>query len=254
MPQWPLLGGTLEQPLDLACPRERQKARSSVATRFPVQLTRRLYSYADSDRMAGVGKGTSKRWIEGYTRTLPSGLRTKVPPVTPGRVITGEGVSFADLVEIVAIGRFKELGFSVKTVRRIVEACQAQYEVQHPLSSLEFKAGGRDVFVKDGTLLHGVLKRKAQPAWDSILGPFLETLDYRDSFAHRWWPLGKDRPIVIDPEYGYGLPVVAGSGVRTEIISERVKAGDRPDEIAYDFNVSRADVDSAIQYELQRAS
>jgi len=225
-----------------------------MPTTPPEHLTRRLYSYADADRIAGVSRGTSKRWIEGYAHSLPDGRKIVLPPITPGRDITGDGVSFSDLVEIVAIGGFKNLGFSVRTVRKIVESCQEQFNVRHPLSVMEFKSNGRDVFVKDGSTLRDVLKRKAQPAWDEILGPFLETLDYRDSFAYRWWPLGKNRPIVIDPEYGYGLPVVAGSGVRTEIIIERLRAGDLPEDIAYDFNVSHEEVDSAIQYEVQRAA
>lgn len=220
----------------------------------PEHLTSRLYSYADSDRIAGVSRGTSKRWLEGYTHRQADGSKSSLPPVTSGRDVTGEGVSFSDLIEIVAIGAFRDLGFSVRAVRRIVEACQERFDVRHPLSTLEFKSGGRDVFVKKDSVLHDVLKRKGQRAWDDILGPFLATLDYRDSYAYRWWPLGKDRPIVVDPEYGYGQPVVAGSGVRTEDIVERLRAGDMPEEIAYDFNVSHAEVDSAIQYEVQRAA
>ena len=217
-------------------------------------LNRRLYSYADADRIATVGRGTSKRWIEGYSRRAADGSRESFPPVTPGRTVTGEGVSFFDLVEILAIGAFREIGFPIRTVRRIVEECQQSFGVEHPLSMLEFKTLGRDVFVKKDGVLRQVLKSKAQPAWDEILGPFLNRLDYRDAVAHRYWPLGKGRPVVIDPEYGFGQPVIAGSGVRTEIVLERVRAGDDNDEIARDFGLSKADVESAIQYEVQRAS
>jgi uncharacterized protein (DUF433 family) len=225
-----------------------------MAAKLPSVLNRRLYSYADADRIAAVSRGTSKRWIEGYTRKAVDGARASFPPVTPGRTVVGEGVSFFDLVEILAIGSFRDIGFPVRTVRRIVEECQQLFGVEHPLSMLEFKASGRSIFVKKDGVLRDVLKRKAQPAWDEILGPFLEKLDYRDAVAHRYWPLGQGQPVVIDPEYGFGQPVVAGSGVRTEIVLERVRAGDANDEIAKDFGLSKAEVESAIQYEVQRAS
>jgi len=176
------------------------------------------------------------------------------PPVTPGREVTGAGVSFADLVEVVAIGGFKRRGFPITTVRKIVENCQVQFGEPYPLSRRTFKVGGRDVFVSLDSGLHDVLHRSGALAWDEILAPFLETLDYRDAFAYRWWPLGRSKPIVVDPEYGYGLPVIAESGVRTEIIRERFEVGDSIDQIAYDFNVKPEQVQSAIQFELQRAA
>ena len=57
--------------------------------------------------------------------------------------------------------------------------------------------------------------------------PFLKDLEYHNEFARRWYPLGKDEPVVIDPDYSFGLPVVVGSGVRTESIAEQYYAGDR---------------------------
>lgn len=226
--------------------------RSRVPTEIPAPLARRLYSYADADNLARVSRGTSKRWIEGYTYRRPGGERIALPPITADREITGGGVSFSDLIEIVAIGKFKDIGFSIPRVRKIVTAAQETFGVRHPLSMLSFKTDGRDVFVEDGTLLHNLLRNKSQPAWDAILGPFLETLDYRDAIAYRWWPLGKDRPILVDPEYGFGQPVVAGSGVRIEIIRERISAGDSNSQIAYDFAVSEADVEAVSQYYMQR--
>jgi len=119
---------------------------------------------------------------------------------------------------------------------------------------LEFKSSGRDIFVKQDSVLHDVLRRKGQPAWDEVLGPFLETLDYRDSFAYRWWPLGRSAPIVVDPEYGWGFPVVVGSGVRTEILFERNSAGETIEEIAQDFGLRPDEVRSAIDYEVRLAA
>ena len=89
---------------------------------------------------------------------------------------------------------------------------------------------------------------------EDILGPFLEELDYSGEWAAKWWPLGKAQLVVIDPEYGYGLPVIAGTGIRTEIIRERMLAGDLPPVIARDFNLTEEAVDRALQFELSRAA
>mgnify|MGYP003947620521 CR=1 FL=1 len=59
---------------------------------------------------------------------------------------------------------------------------------------------------------------------------------------------------MVDPDYGFGYPVIADSGVRTEIILERFKAGDLEKQIAEDFNVDPIDVERALQFELNRAA
>jgi uncharacterized protein (DUF433 family) len=217
---------------------------------IPHRVARPLYSYAEADQLAGVSWGTAKRWIAGYIYRNTQGDRIASPPVTPGLEDHGD-VSFADLIEIIAIGRLRSIGFSVKGLRKLVEDCQARLNISRPLITLKFKADGLDLFVNQGDMLLGLGKRRGQRAWNEILGPFLEDVDYTDAFVSRWWPLGRDKPIVVDPEYGYGLPVVDKSGVRTEIILERFQAGDLHDQIAEDFNLDPIDVERALQFEMQ---
>ena len=208
-----------------------------------------LYSYSEADYLAGATRGTASRWLSGYRYKSISGDVTQRPPVTKRADIELKGVSFVDLVEVVAIGRLKEIGFSLLDIRRMVENCQAVFNVRHPLASLEFKVGGEEVFVSQGGTLVEILKGRGRRAWQEVLQPFIETLDYHGQLAKRWWPLGKSVPVLVDPEYGYGFPVIQGSGVRTEIILERLQAGDSREQIAEDFKVHPKEVDSALRFE-----
>jgi uncharacterized protein (DUF433 family) len=58
--------------------------------------------------------------------------------------------------------------------------------------------------------------------------------------------------VVIDPDFGFGLPVIADSGVRTEIVLEQIEAGVDPASVARDFGISRDDVDYALAFEATR--
>ena len=217
------------------------------------RLTMPRYSYAEADRLAGVSRGTARRWLSGYAYRDADGHPVEVPPITPGSAATG-AVSFLDVVEIVAIGRLKQAGFSTRAIRQIVRNCQEILMVQRPLTALKFKIGGREVFVDQGDVLVEVGRRKRMQAWNEVLAPFLASLDYTEDVASRWWPLGRDIPIVVYPNDGHGLPVVAGSGVRTEIIRERAEAGDLVQQIASDFNLDCTEVERALQFELKRAA
>lgn len=218
---------------------------------IPSQLTRPVYSFTEADYLAGATRGTARRWIKGYAYTRKN-KRTEQPPVTP-RDANIAAASFLDLLEVVVIGRFKETGISLSGVRQIVSECQEILGLERPLVQAKFQTDGREVFVDQGKALLGLGSRKRQEAWSEVLAPFLDELDFaQEGWASRWWPLGKATPILIDPDFGFGQPVIEGSGVKTETIIERVRAGDLPEEIAEDFNVKLIEVHRAIQYEASR--
>lgn len=216
-------------------------------------LSRPLYSYAEADRIARVSRGTSRRWLRGYKYWYFEEERNQ-PPVTP-KSGHEAGVSFIDLIEVVATDRLRVNGFSLKKVRQINEFCQVHLKTDRPLVTETFKFEGADIFVKvgEGYLLNVGLQRGMQ-AWDEVLDPFLETLDYEEKLARRWWPRGKDVPVVVDPDYGFGLPVVAGTGIRTEDIAERAEAEEPMEEIAGDFGIEVYQVEAALGYEFPEAA
>lgn len=208
------------------------------------------YSFAEADHLAGVSRGTSRRWLAGYSYRGTSGDVVHLPPVTSP---SAADASFIDLVEVVAIGGLKEQGFGLTQIRKIVASCEELLGVARPLTTLTFKTGGRQIFVEvdDGRLVE-VLGKRGRQAWTEVLAPFLQTLEYEHDVARRWWPQGKSSPVVVDPAYAYGLPVIKNTGVRTEILFERFESGELFDEIASDFNLEARDVERAIQFEATR--
>jgi uncharacterized protein (DUF433 family) len=220
-----------------------------------VKLERPLYTYAESDRIAGVSRGTSKRWLSGYRYVLGSGATRRQPAVTTGTYAPPRetGVSFAELIEVAAIARLRDTGLRVQEIRSIVDACRDIFGLEHPLIDLRFKTDGREAFVElsDGSLIQ-VSRRRRQRAWDRVLRPFLTTVEYEGKLARRWWPDGPDAGIVVDPDFGLGTPVIASTGIRTEIVFELFLAGAPQSEIADDFNVREQEVEAAIRFEAKR--
>lgn len=52
------------------------------------------------------------------------------------------------------------------------------------------------------------------------------------------------------PGFGFGFPVIAGSGTRTDIIRDRFLAQDPKEVIGNDFRVNPEQVEAALRYEL----
>jgi uncharacterized protein (DUF433 family) len=223
---------------------------SSVSYKHP-SVKRPLYSFAEADRIAGVTRDTSRRWLKGYSFWYED-ERREMPPVTPATG-TKEAVNFVDLMEVATIGKLIEKGFSLKRIRKINATARFYLRRSRPLVTETFKVRGRDIFIEDGFgILINVGHEAGMQAWDEVLDPFLDTVEYEGEVVRRWWPLGKDVAVLVDPDYGFGLPVIEGTGVRTEIIAERYRAGDGAEEIAYDFGVTPGQINDALRWEMPK--
>jgi len=59
--------------------------------------------------------------------------------------------------------------------------------------------------------------------------------------------------VAIDPTIAFGRPMLAQSGVKTEVIASRFNAGDEPADMAIDYGVSVQDILEALRYERRQA-
>ena len=189
---------------------------------FMTMRDRILYPFSEADRLAGVTPGTSKRWLRGYRSS---------------------GATFYDLIEVVIVGKLGEQGLSFTTIRRIVDLCQKALGVPRPLTTSAFKTEWHCVLAK----VNGV-----PIAWNDIFESFLENVDYRDDRVATWWPQGRAAGIRIDPEWGWGWPVVSSRGVRTDILLEHWEAGESVADIAEDYELTLLEVQAALRFELSR--
>lgn len=209
-----------------------------------------IYNYAEADRLGAVSRGTSKRWLEGYKYKLGDVVNIRPPISTAGDRHEAGGVSFVDLVEVIAISGLRQW-YSPNVIRQIVTECEDLFGTRYPLASHQFETDGHELYVNRMGILVGLLGRKWETAWHEMLEPFLMRLDYRGELAARWYPLGRDASVVIDPEYGFGLPVIDGTGFRTEIIAERFEH-ESEEEIADDLGISMIQVQDALRFEIAR--
>ena len=60
--------------------------------------------------------------------------------------------------------------------------------------------------------------------------------------------------VVIDPTLSGGRPVITGTGLATEVIAERYKAGETIAELAKDYDRKETEIEEAIRCELKLAA
>jgi uncharacterized protein (DUF433 family) len=168
------------------------------------------------------------------------------------RPIEGKfALGFRDLVEVRFVDAFVKAGVSWKTLRRAHQVAKAELETSHPFCSNRLETDGRNILLRqasedsDQALLNLLTNQRE---FTRIVQHFLKQLEFsKDNVV--WWPLGKDRQILLDPRRNFGQPTVAISGVPAATLARSVKVNESVDVVARWFEVRPDEVRDAVDYE-----
>ncbi len=221
-----------------------------------------VYSLAEAERLAKVSRQRIRQWTRGYTYRYKGEVR-HTPPIIAGEAAQssreGPLLSFLDLLEVRFLNAFLEHGVSWKAIRIAALNARELLGRHHPFSTRIFKTDGQTILAEiikgteDKVLLDLV---KNQYVFKQIVAPYLyEGIEFNASNdPERWWPLGKKHAVVIDPERGFGAPIVARSGVPTKILADAVKTEGSVDFVAKWYEVTPREVRDAVKFEDQLAA
>ena len=71
-------------------------------------------------------------------------------------------------------------------------------------------------------------------------------------FAERWYPLGRNKPVVIDPAVAYGAPSVFGRGLKTANVYDIYLAENEDlSAVCSWMDLSRREAETAVEFECQ---
>jgi uncharacterized protein (DUF433 family) len=218
-----------------------------------------LYTVPQAARLAHVPARSIRRWLFGYTYRY-EGENVASPAVVHADfaeiVRKHRIVTFRDLIEIQFVHAFRSAGASWTTIRKAAASASEITGSHHPFATRRFVTDGETIFEDFApAALLDLVKKPGQLAARDILLPSLRAkLDVSSEGARRWWPLGKNRPVVIDPERQFGQPISRDEGVPTVVLARAATAMKSVDRASKWFDVSRAAVRAAVEFEQRLAA
>jgi uncharacterized protein (DUF433 family) len=215
-----------------------------------------IYSVPEASRLTRISTYRLRRWLRGYIYTTSSG-RHAMPHVIHGELPAFDGalaLSFLDLQEARCLDEFRKRGVGWRTLRDVHERACERLNIHHPFSTGQFKTVGRDVVHEyaeqagDRRLLDMSLN---QEMFHSVLEPYLRGLEFSgdSEFPNRWFPFEETPRVMLDPEHGFGRPVVTRFGVATDVLARAYRAEGTYDKVARWYDVDVASVEQAVAYE-----
>lgn len=219
-----------------------------------------IYTVSEASRLTGVSTGRIRRWLRGYsyrwgqkTYAMPALWQAQWEPIG-----SHVALGFLDVVEIRFVDAFVKVGVTWVMLRRVRQRAQELFKTSHPFCVQQFVTDGRDVFVElhretgESSLLEIV---RRQQVFSQIVKPLFKDLEFaQGKGVVRWWPLGSERLVVLDPTRSFGRPIVAEHGVPTETLANAAAVCGSSREAARWFEVPEREVSDAVEYEQQLAA
>lgn len=213
--------------------------------------TQPLYTISEAAHLAHVSSSTVRRWLFGYK---PDRRQPSRPSVFGAKEAASPHVSFLQLVEIVIAADFRKVGHVKLDVVAMAHAnAGREWRLEYPFAHLQLESLGGHIVQwmrSDGepTAVPESIDTPRQMALPGLVTQRIHALDYERDLAARWYPVGKDVPIVVDPMFSSGLPTIVGRGVTLGAIYRRWKASQPISFIADDLEIDANLVERALQY------
>lgn len=217
------------------------------------------YGVAEAAHYLLVPRATLRSWVAGMSYGSDAERRFFKPVIQPAAT-SPVALSFINLIEahvLAAIRRKHRV--DMPAVRRAIDFVKKEFGSQHPLADHKFETDGVDLFIERYGQLMSV-SRGGQLAVRQLLEAHLRRIEWDTrGMPLRLYPFTRigetDQPknIVIDPFISFGKAVITGTGVSTDIVAERFKAGESADELANDYGCAREKIEEAIRCELSLA-
>lgn len=214
------------------------------------------YSIAEAAHYLSVPPATVRYWATGQG---PYSALIEIPQSKPALL------SFLNLVELHVLAAIRRKhAVPMPKVRLAIDylrdSTRNRDDKRHPLINNKLQTDGLDLFIERyGELVN--ISRDGQLAMREVIQAALSRIE-RDSHGIpiKLYPFTRSSidsapaMVVIDPALSAGRPVIAGTGLATEVIAERYKAGESVIELAKDYERTDAEIEEAIRSELKSAA
>lgn len=226
------------------------------ASKRPDRRELPAYSIAEAAHYLSVPEGTVRYWATGQDKYKSL---IEIPGGQPALL------SFMNLVELHVLAAIRRKHtVPMPKVRSAIEYLKkntrSAADKRHPLISKQLETDGLDLFIQRyGELVN--ISQDGQMAMREVMSAALHRIE-RDAqgIPVKLYPftrstiLAAPAMVVIDPVLSAGRPVIAGTGLATEVIAERYKAGESIEELARDYERKAEEIEEAVRCELQAAA
>ncbi len=205
-----------------------------------------LYSVPDVARILNLELPFVRRWLREYWENKFKAGKKIYSTWGSGRDKT---VHFYTLIEFYVFYQLRKQKLSAQSIAKSHEIIAEELNSQFPFATSTILTDGKKILYKiDDEIIVNADKSK-QLNFSAIIKEFCQQIDFgKDHLALRYWPLGKQRNIIVDPHHQLGQPTIKNTNILAETLYRMYIAGEKVNFIASLYNVLESDVKDSIEF------
>ena len=204
-----------------------------------------IYTLHDASLILKIDKAKLAAWLKGH-------FDGKFSKSAGHKYSWGDkretAFNFLTLMELFVFNELKSLGLSTQKINQSHEELSRLLKTSYPFASSEIYTNNEQLLFKNDELGLVHLDGTRQIAFKKVMDLYFKKIDYSSNIAQRYWPLGKDKHILVDPKLQFGQPTIVGTNITSENIYSYYKAGERVSKIAKVFNLTENAVQDTIDF------
>ena len=218
---------------------------------MPTHKDRLRYSLSEAARYLQVHASTLRWWLEGGKR----GERA-YPPVLREEPTGTSELSWYEFLEAGWLREYRG-HLSLRRLRPLIMSLREEFQVLHPLATVQPFVAGRHLVYKLQTELDipqglWIVVGSGQLVLTAQAKAFFKRVHFHPptGAAESFTLVKADAPVVLNPNRAFGIPTIRG--VRAEILSELYEAGEPEDfitQIYTDYGITTTDIKTAVDFE-----
>lgn len=159
-----------------------------------------------------------------------------------------EAVNFYTLIEFITFSALRNNNISAQHIQKFHQYLTTKLKTPFPFATTKISTDQVSVYYET---FNEYVKYdgKNQISLKKILEPFLLKIDFnQENIAERYFPLGKDHSIVIDPKHQFGQPTIFGTNIKVDTIYSLYKAEESKKTISFLYNLTFSQIDDVIAF------
>ena len=209
-----------------------------------IELGNGIYSVPDLAFILRLPQARVRRWMNDF-------WDVRLGEKYNGKYSWGDGrdkaTNFYTLIEFYVFYQLRENKVGTKAIFTAHEQMAQQLQTAYPFASAPVLTDGKSILyaLEDGTTINA--DRTRQIAFRQIIESFCKKVEFSATrLAERYWPLGKEHRIVVDPHHQFGQPVIEKTNLLAETIFDLHQAGETPAFLSRLYNISVNEVNDAV--------
>jgi uncharacterized protein (DUF433 family) len=223
-----------------------------VKAKNDMALGNGIYSVPDLAHILQLPQHKVRRWLSAfYDQRLGSDYE--------GRYSWGEGrdkaTNFLTLIEFYVFYILRQQRMGVSKILENHKQMSKVLDTKYPFASYKLLVNKKEILysIDEDTWVHA--DKSNQIVIYKIVSDFFKKIDFSDKdLAERFWPLGKDHCIVVDPHHQFGQPVINGTNINAATIFSMYESGEPIPTIGILYDLTVEQVNDAIAFCKRKAA